>query len=209
MRRILFTLLLGLLALSPTACIGFRPSVEREPGVSQIEAADNTAVVAEATEVMSETPSDDVAVIETVTPEKAPALEDTVYAAKNGETLVLPGCFDFDEGVSLAPPDSDSACDFSVLPGPDGGTIEVYPQNEAQLAYGGVFPQAPALAQCAASDAYSHEKEIVAPMAAMYVCYQTSEGRTGYLHFTSAELDKGGTVSFDWLTFVQQPDGEN
>lgn len=216
-QRVMF----GLICLSLTACIGFQSSVEREPGVSQIEAAGSTPEVVEATEApatattisrdtavddgaappatVAETPAEEEPMTETVTPEPAPASGDAVYAERSGEMLALPGCYDFDEGLSLVPPDS--ACDFSVLPGPDGGTIEMYPQNGALLAYGGVFPEAPTLAQCAASEAYSREQEIVAPMAAMFVCYQTSEGRTGYLHFTAADLEKGGTVTFDWLTF--------
>ena len=88
-----------------------------------------------------------------------------------------------------------------MLSGPDGGTIEIYPQAGAQMAYGGVFPEAPTPAQCAASEAFSGEWETVAPLAAMYVCYRTNEGHTGYVHFTAADLGQAGTLTFDWVTF--------
>jgi hypothetical protein len=124
------------------------------------------------------------------------------FAQGTAEILVLPGCFDFDHGVSAVPPDP--ACDFNVLPGPDSGTVQVYPIAAAQLAYAGVFPELPTLAQCAESNAFSGEPEIVAPLAAMYVCYQTGEGRLGYLHFTAADLEQAGTLTFDWVTFAAE-----
>lgn len=131
----------------------------------------------------------------------APA-ESAAHARGVGETLILSGCFDFDGGVNVIPPDS--AGDFTMLPGPDSDTVEVYPVETAQMAYGGVFPQRPSRAQCEASDAFSGDREVVAPMAARYVCYRTGEGRTGYLHFTGADLEQAGTVMFDWMTFAQE-----
>jgi hypothetical protein len=116
------------------------------------------------------------------------------------ETLVLPGCYDFDGGESVIPPDP--ACDFSILPHSEPGMVEIYPIGGAQLAYGGVFADAPEPAQCSASTAFSAERESVAPLAAMYVCYRTGEGRLGYLHFTAADLEQAGTVTFEWETFA-------
>jgi hypothetical protein len=133
-------------------------------------------------------------------PEDEPATSG-IYSSDDNEIIVLPGCFDFDNGVSLTPPDSN--CDFTLLPGPDNGTIEMYPIAPAQLAYGSVFPDAPTFTQCAGTDAFSTEPELVAPMATMYVCFRTGEGRIGYLHFTTADLEQAYSVTFDWLVFDQ------
>jgi hypothetical protein len=128
-------------------------------------------------------------------------VENVVYAQGTVDRFVLPGCFDFDNGVISAPPDT--ACDFNFLPGaPDSGTIEVFPIASAHLAYGGVFPQAPTKAECGGSQAFSNEREIVAPMASMFVCYQTGEGRLGYLHFTGADLQQDFSLAFEWLTYA-------
>lgn len=117
----------------------------------------------------------------------------------DNEIIVLPGCFDFDNGVSLIP--TDPNCDFTLLPGPDSGTIEMYPIAPSALAYGGVFSDVPTIARCADSDAFSTEPELVAPLAAMYVCYRTGENRIGYLHFTEADLEQAYTVTLEWRTF--------
>jgi hypothetical protein len=122
----------------------------------------------------------------------------------SNEIIILPGCFDFDNGVSLTPPDPD--CDFNLLPGPDSGTIEMYPIDSAQLAYGSVFPDVPTFTQCADTDAFSTEPELVAPMAAMYICYRTGEDRVGYLHFTDADLEQAYTVTLEWQTFSNDQD---
>jgi hypothetical protein len=127
------------------------------------------------------------------------------YNSGSNEIVVLPGCFDFDNGISLAPPDPN--CDFNLLSGPDSGTIDIYPIAPAQLAYGSVFPDTPTFAQCAANDAFSTEPELVAPLAAMYVCYRTGENRVGYLHFTGADLEQAYTVTLEWLTFSDEQNG--
>lgn len=135
-----------------------------------------------------------------------PILETIPVTHNNGsnEIIILPGCFDFDNGASLAPPDPD--CDFNLLPGPDSGTVEMYPVDSAQLAYGSVFPDAPTFTQCADTDAFSTEPELVAPMAAMYICYRTGEDRVGYLHFTDADLEQAYTVTLEWQTFSNEQD---
>jgi len=139
---------------------------------------------------------------ETAVAEKLAAqVENVVYAQGKIDNFVLPGCFDFDGGVVSAPPDP--ACDFNFLPGaPDSGTVEVFPIESAHLAYGGVFPQAPTKAECGGSQAFSKERETVAPLASMYVCYQTGEGRLGYLYFTGADLEQAYTLAFEWLTYA-------
>ena len=217
MKRFAMFLKFALLCLLLAACAAFETGVQSEPVAGGSEAL-STVVAPEqsptkpATATLPATNPPEVVASETATPESVPAeveptetptapAASTAYAQGSAETLVLPGCYDFDHGASLAPPDP--ACDFNILPGPDSGTIEVYPVQTAQLAYGGVFPEPPTREQCTAdamNDAYSAEREIVAPMAAMYVCYRTAEGRTGYLHFTGADLQQAGTVTFDWLT---------
>jgi hypothetical protein len=214
-------LFLSLVCLSLVACGSLLPEGQGAPAISQAEAEEIGTVVIEesdppATSTATIIPEATPIEMEVVTPtaivdtsslaEEPPAAgdisEEPLYAQKMGETVALPACYDFDDGMSVVPPDD--ACDFSILPGPDSGTIEVYPQAGARLAYGGVFPEAPTLAQCAGSDAFSGEREIVAPMAAMYVCYQTGQGRTGYLHFTAADLEQAGTLTFDWFTFISE-----
>jgi hypothetical protein len=211
-------MLWALICLSLMGCIALQSPRERGPGSSEVTVARTATINKETgadpavTAVAEAAASDGDVTAPAAIMETAPAGptatetlvpipdDDIVYAQKRGETLALPGCYDFDEGASLTPPDS--ACDFSMLPGPDGGTIEVYPQGGATLAYSGVFPEEPTRSQCATNDAYSSEREIVAPMAAMYVCYQTAEGRMGYLHFTAADLETAGTLTFDWVTFT-------
>lgn len=134
----------------------------------------------------------------------------TTHSVHNGgsdEIIVLPGCFDFDNGVSLTPPDPN--CDFNLLPGPDSGSIEIYPIAPAQLAYDNVFPEAPIFAQCASGDAFSPEPEVVNLSTAPFeiVCYRTGENRVGYLHFTDADLEQAYTVTLEWLTFSLEQDG--
>jgi hypothetical protein len=127
------------------------------------------------------------------------------HNSNENETIVLPGCFDFDNGVSLTA--GDPNCDFTLLPGPDNGTIEMYPVASSALAYGSVFPDAPTFAQCADNEGFSTESELVAPMAAMYVCYRTGEGRVGYLHFTEADLEQAYSVTLEWRTFSLEDEG--
>jgi hypothetical protein len=214
-------LFLGLVCLSLVACGSLVSEGQGASAISQAEVVETATVAVDesdppATSTLTSTPEAALVEMEVVTPtattdmasftedlpETEHVSEEPVYAQKMGETVALPACYDFDDGMSVVPPDE--ACDFSLLPGPDSGTIEVYPQAGAQLAYGGVFPGAPTLAQCAGSDAFSGEREIVAPMAAMYVCYQTDQGRIGYLHFTAADLEQAGTLTFDWFTFIPE-----
>lgn len=218
-------LLFGLLCLPMVACgtldVGLDVGRQQEPVTGQAEAAESATVSAgeqdatppdidipEATlaetEVVTVTVTTETEAIVEGVSEASNGSEDGIYARKMGETVVLPACYDFDAGASVVPPDP--ACDFSLLPGPDHGTIEVYPLAGAQLAYGGVFPETPTLAQCVASDAFSGEREIVAPMAAMYVCYRTREAHTGYLHFIAADLEQAGTLTLDWVTFGGEND---
>jgi hypothetical protein len=183
------------------ACRQVLPAQSRESGVPRaIAPAAPRQEIPPTKPAMNANPNETVK--QTAVAEKLAArVESVVYAQGTVDPFVLPGCFDFDRGVISAPPDT--ACDFNFLPGaPDSGTIEVFPIESSHLAYGGVFPQAPTKAECGGSQAFSNEREIVTPMASMYVCYQTGEGRLGYLHFTGADLEQTYTLAFDWLTFA-------
>jgi hypothetical protein len=174
-------------------------------GTTQIDQVEPASAPALEATAVSPTPSPAIAVTTAIPP--TPIIEvlppmNVAHSSSENETIVLPGCFDFDNGVSLAPPDPN--CDFNLLPGADSGTIEMVPIAPAALAYGGVFSDIPTIARCAGSDAFSTKPELVAPLAAMYVCYRTGEGRFGYLHFTEADLEQAYTVSLEWLTFSDE-----
>lgn len=217
MKQFIMFLKFALLCLLLAGCAAFESGVQSEPVAAGSEPLSTVAAPQQnptepATTTLPATDTPELLATETAAPESAlteveptetptAATASTVYAEGLAQTLALPACYDFDHGVSVVPPDP--ACDFNILPGPDSGTIEVYPVQTARLAYGGVFPEPPTFAQCAENDAYSAEREIVAPMAAMYVCYRTAEGRSGYLHFIGADLQQAGTVTFDWLTFAK------
>lgn len=198
--------------VEPAAAIPEQQVVMEEPEVDESletavleEVVVETAVSATLSAGVSPT-SLPVILTSTPTPfiEAIPAVN-TVHNSGSDDVVVLPGCFDFDNGGTLAPPDPN--CDFNLLPGPDSGSIEIYPIGSAQLAYGSVFPETPTYAQCANNDAFSAEPELVAPLAAMYVCYRTGENRVGYLHFTDADLEQAYTATLEWLTFSHEQDG--
>ncbi len=208
-QNIKIILLLVISALLMSAC-GTLQVEQVEPAVSETELTgvpgkpelDEPASAPGVEETaVSPTPSSAIS-----DPPSTPILENIPATHNNGsnEIIILPGCFDFDNGASLTPPDPD--CDFNLLPGPDSGTIEMYPIDSAQLAYGSVFSDAPTFTQCAGTDAFSTEQELVAPMAAMYVCYRTGEDRVGFLHFTDADLKQAYTVTLEWQTFSNEQD---
>lgn len=222
MKHLIFCLQFGLICLLLAACGSVTASPPGEPGATEIKPLSTVSVAEQnpdptasaafvATSIPEAVASETLpaaTVPATAAPAETPLASSGIppYGQGNDVMLVLPGCFDFDGGVSLAPPDP--ACDFNLLPGPDSGTIQVYPIETAQLAYGGVFPEAPTPAQCAQNPALSAEPEVVAPLAAMYVCYRTGEGRAGYLHFTGADLAQAGAVTFDWVTFAEENGAE-
>jgi hypothetical protein len=187
-------LLLIVTTLVLAACGTLR--VEQVEPVTEETAVSSTPSLAIAAATATATAIPPTPIIEVLPP------MNVAHSSGDNETIVLPGCFDFDNGVSLPPPDLN--CDFTLLPGPDSGTIEMYPITPAALAYGGVFSDVPTIARCAGSDAFSTEPEVVAPLAAMYVCYRTREGRVGYLHFTEVDLEQAYTVTLEWLTFSDE-----
>ena len=183
------------------------PVTPEEMARDELAAASTFAVTA-----VSPTPPSNIteATATTIPPTPISEALPTTHSVHNGgsdEIIVLPGCFDFDNGLSLAPPDPN--CDFNFLPGPDSESLEIYPIAPAQLAYGSVFPEAPTFAQCASSDAFSAEPEVVNLAEAQFdiVCYRTGDNRIGYLHITDADLQQAYTVTLEWLTFSDEQDG--
>ena len=153
--------LLVLLALLFSACGTFQIEAElsASDGLTTGSATSNvepTLVdVAMTTDAIQE-----VQVAEQVAPATHIIMTATVARnTPNREELFLPGCYDFDAGASLTPPDP--GCDFTFLPGPDSGTIEIYPVAPAQLAYGAVIPEEPDPAECAENGAFSTEPGVL------------------------------------------------
>lgn len=112
--------------------------------------------------------------------------------------IYFPDCFDLDQGV-----DSGSeipACDFNIYLGPGGGytQIEFVPYPPAQFAFNETLIEPPSYWDCRDAVKYSSEIATISPLEIAYMCYQTGDGRYGYLKFnyTSAEA-----VSLDWFTF--------
>ena len=138
--------------------------------------------------------------VETMT--EMPTLESTepedLHSEGEGFTIREPDCFELDEGVFSA--SGDPRCDFTVRKGPDGDyNLTVFiPLIPARFGFGGVFPQEPDREKCASSTSLSNATETIAPLGSLYVCFQTNEGRYGYLYFTEVSNDG---VTFNWRTY--------
>ena len=145
----------------------------------------------EATEPPAETPT------ETSTLEPTELPED-IHSEGQGVTIREPDCYDLDEGVFSA--SGDPRCDFTVRKGSDGDyNLTVFiPLIPARFGFGGVFPQEPDREKCASSPDLSSNTETIAPLGSLYVCYQTNEGRFGYLYFTEVSADG---VTYNWRTY--------
>jgi len=112
----------------------------------------------------------------------------------------LPRCFNLDAGTVGS--DSNPNCDFNLRPHESAGTLFFEPIMPARFGFGGVFPEPPTEAMCAGSQHLSANSEVIAPAAMFYICYQTGNGRFGYLHFLQM-TDDPPTVSLEWHTFVE------
>jgi hypothetical protein len=107
-------------------------------------------------------------------------------------------CFDLDNGE-----DNDNqypACDFFIYHGPGGvyNEIEFIPNPPAIFTFWKSFDNPPGFNDCRRSPAYTHQVTTIAPLELNYICYQTGEGRFGYLRFDNTNKD---VVSIDWHTF--------
>jgi hypothetical protein len=110
--------------------------------------------------------------------------------------LSFGNCFDFDEGAMFL---DDEACELAVEAGEDTGKVLMIPQGLSRFAAGGAFEEAPALEQCAGSTYFSSDEAEIQPKDYHY-CYQTNDGRFGYLYVT--EVDDSNGITFDWTTFA-------
>lgn len=128
------------------------------------------------------------------------ALPPTEVPQRAGTTTLseLPQCLNLDTGGIGA--DSDPTCEFTLRGHEAAGTLLFEPVAPARFGFGGVFPEAPTASMCAGSQNLHGSSEVIAPLATHYVCYQTGEGRFGYLHFTDMS-DEPLTVTLEWHTF--------
>lgn len=128
----------------------------------------------------------------------APPQVDTPQRSGTVTMTELPQCFNLDNGVVGA--QSNPNCEFNLHPHESAGTLFFEPILPAQFAFGGVFPEAPSATMCLGSQSLSSNAEVIAPLASMYICYRTGEGRIGYLHFIDM-TDEPLTATFEWHTF--------
>ncbi|MCB0020657.1 MAG: hypothetical protein KDE09_22845 [Anaerolineales bacterium] len=110
----------------------------------------------------------------------------------------LPKCFNLDTG--LVGGQSNPNCEFNLHPHESAGTLFFEPILPARFGFGGVFPEAPSATMCTGSQHLSSNSEVIAPLATLYVCYQTGEGRFGYLHFLDM-TEEPLTATLEWQTF--------
>lgn len=120
--------------------------------------------------------------------------------SRSGTTTVteLPRCFNLDAGTvgAVANPN----CEFNMHPHETALTLVFEPIQPARFGFSGVFPEAPTEAMCAGSQHLSGTSEVIAPLASFYICYQTGEGRFGYLHFLDM-TEEPLTVTMEWHTY--------
>lgn len=110
----------------------------------------------------------------------------------------LPSCFNLDTGVVGG--QSNPNCEFNLHPHESAGTLIFEPILPARFGFSGVFPEAPSATMCTGSQHLRSNSEVIAPLATMYICYQTGEGRFGYLHFIDM-TDEPLTATLEWHTF--------
>ena len=132
----------------------------------------------------------------------APPLEITpipsdIHAEGIETSLDLPGCFDLDTGRvgTIGEP----TCDFNINPDPsgEGQQIEFVPIHPAGIAFNGAFTDPPTFEQCMNSTTLLSRSDSISPQN-YYHCYQTNEGRYGYMLFKAYNA---ANTTFDWHTF--------
>lgn len=128
------------------------------------------------------------------------APQQPVGPSRSGTTTVteLPRCFDLDAGTvgAVANPN----CEFNMHPHEAEFTLIFEPIQPSRFGFSGVFPEPPTEAMCAGSQHLSGSSEVIAPLASFYICYQTGEGRFGYLHFLDM-TNEPLTVTLEWHTY--------
>jgi hypothetical protein len=121
---------------------------------------------------------------------------------RSGTTTIteLPKCFNLDSGTEGAV--SNPNREFNVHGHESPGTLVFEPIPPARFGFSGVFPEPPTPTMCAGSQHLQANTETIAPAATLYVCYQTGEGRFGYLHFLSMS-NEPLAVTLEWQTFEE------
>lgn len=107
-------------------------------------------------------------------------------------------CFDLDRGTDADTPTAD--CDFFINPGSsvEDLQIEIVPYPPAVFTFWRSFDEPPAFNDCRRAPAYTRQATIIAPLELGYLCYQTGEGRFGFLRFITSSAEG---VTIDWRTF--------
>ena len=119
-----------------------------------------------------------------------------IHAEAQDTFIYFTTCFDLDEGRKL---DSSSlGCDFSVYSGGDNMKVEIAPFFPAAFAFNSMLLTQPTLDQCMGLKNMSSDTLTVTPQN-RFICYQTKNGRYGYL--TIKEIDSDNGITFDWHTF--------
>ncbi len=167
-------------------------------GRGEPETPEATATLAvTATPVPTERPT------ETPSPTPEPTLTPTPQVVQSEGEVTVPVTNGFDLDAGENPGEMRPGLDF-ILSSPSTGTLEFFPAGGAMFAFSGASPEQPDQEQCANSPYLTHNKHVITELKSRYVCYQTSEGRPGYLHFTALG---DARLSFTWLTFVSpQPE---
>lgn len=130
----------------------------------------------------------------------APPAEETPLREGSVTIVELPKCFNLDTGTIGS--SANANCEFNLHPSESAGTLIFEPIQPARFGFSGVFPEAPTEAMCAGSQHLSGVSEVIAPLASFYICYQTGEGRFGYLHFLDM-TESPITVTLEWHTYGQ------
>jgi len=131
------------------------------------------------------------------------------HEPRRGATNLVefPGCFNLDNGATGGV--GNAQCEFNLYVGETGsGLVTVEPIAPARFGFGGVFPQPPSQEQCANSPHLRRNAETIAPLASMYICYETGVGRYGYLRFTDMTEAPDYSVTFEWYTFDPEQPGD-
>jgi len=119
-----------------------------------------------------------------------------IHAEAQDTFIYFTTCIDLDEGRKL---DGNSpGCDFSVYSGGDNMNVEFAPFFPTTFAFNSMLLTQPTLDQCMGLKGMSSDTLTITPQN-HFICYQTKNGRYGYLTFKEIDLDNG--ITFDWRTF--------
>lgn len=113
-------------------------------------------------------------------------------AEGSGVTLAAGYCYDLDLGYFSQ---EDPACDFFLLEAVDPSLI-TFDSPDASFDFEGLLTAPPRLGQCQAARLLRGERLL--GIRSWYVCYQTDQGRYGWLHLR--EVGEG-LLKFDWKTY--------